>query len=259
MSQPNIAKCYDETGKDPSLLQLFLEKEYTSLQELPLLGALQFLLILERLFTHIASPDMWGKAGVEFITHTGWKISGEATPMVILITDGLGEGNLGMVITFCHHDQAKMEASDAFSTLHQCDLPEPGVVVVRRYTDTTYIPQRTSHFLYLDMNTLSRGASSAQFPLDWLCQCRLLPFSEAKVVLPHEKGEVTLKVYSNSWEVLCRSSEEEHHLWPSFAVDTLVCPPSPSRTGYSDGGRIMLSPSPPVIARFQSSQASAGM
>ena len=83
---------------------------------------------------------MWGKTWVEFITHTSWKISGEATPMVILITDGVREGNLGMVTTFCHHDQAKMEASDVLSTLHQCGLPQPSVVVVKRYTNTPYIP-----------------------------------------------------------------------------------------------------------------------
>ena len=53
-----------------------------------------------------------------FITCTSQKISGEATPMVISITDGVGEGNMGMVTTFCHNNQAKIEASDALSTLH---------------------------------------------------------------------------------------------------------------------------------------------
>ena len=129
-----------------------------------------------------------------FIIHTGWKISGEATPMVILITDGVQEVNLGMVTTFCHHDQAKMEASDALSALCQHDSPEPSVVVVRRYTNTPYIPWGTSHFVHLDVSTLSGDASSAQFPLDWLHLHRLLPFSESKVVLPHEEGEVGLKV-----------------------------------------------------------------
>ena len=110
---------------------------------------------------------------------------GEATPMVILFTDGVGEGNLGIGTTFCCHNQAKMEAS-----LHQCDSPEPSMVVMRRYTNTPYIPLGTSPFLYLDMSILSRSASSTQFPLDQLHLHRLLPFSEAKVVLPHEKREV---------------------------------------------------------------------
>ena len=55
--------------------------------------------------------------------------------MVILVTDGVGEGNLGMVTTFCLNDQAKVEASKALSALCQCDLLEPSVVVVRRYTN----------------------------------------------------------------------------------------------------------------------------
>ena len=61
-------------------------------------------------------------------------------------------------------------------------------------------------FLYLD-----RGTFSAQFPLDWLCPCRLLPFSETEVVLPHEEGKVGLKVYPHSQEGLGKSSEEEYH------------------------------------------------
>ena len=212
MSQSNIAKCYDEIVKDPCLLWLFPEKECTSLWELPLLGSLWFRLISKRLFTCTASPDMWGKTGVQFITHTGQKTSGEATPTVIVITDGVGEGKLGMVNTFCCHDQAKMETSDALSVLHQYDTPVTSVAVVRRYTNTPYIPLGTSHFLYIDMSTLSGGASSAQFPLAWLCLHRLLPFSEAEVVLPHDEGEVGLKVYPHSQEVLWKSSEEEHCL-----------------------------------------------
>ena len=97
--------------------------------------------------------------------------------MAILITDGVGEENLGMVTTFCHHDQTEMEASDALSALYQHDSPKPSVVVVRRYTNTSYIPQGTSWLLYLDVSTLAGCASSAQFPLDHLHLQRLLPYS----------------------------------------------------------------------------------
>ena len=45
-----------------------------------------------------------------------------------------------MVNTFCCHDQVKIEASEALSALCQCDSLEPSVVVVRRYTNTPYIP-----------------------------------------------------------------------------------------------------------------------
>ena len=78
---------------------------------------------------------MWGKARVEFITPNNRKIGGEAIPMVILIMDGVEEGNQGMVTTFCHRDQAKVEASEVLSALHQHDSPEPSVAVVSRFTN----------------------------------------------------------------------------------------------------------------------------
>ena len=115
--------------------------------------------------------------------------------MVILVTDGVKEVNPDMVTTFCHHDQSKMGVSNALSALHQHNLLEPSVVVLQRYTNTPYIPQGSSHLPYLDMNTISRGASSAQSPLDQLHLCRSLPFSDTKVVLPQEEGEMGLKVF----------------------------------------------------------------
>ena len=74
--------------------------------------------------------------------------------MVVIATDGVGEGNLGMVTTFCCHDEAKVEASKALSALHQHDLPEPSVVVVMRFTNSPYLPWGSFGFLYLDMTTL---------------------------------------------------------------------------------------------------------
>ena len=76
---------------------------------------------------------MWGNAKVEFITNNGQKISREVIPMEILVTDGVGEGSLGMVTTFSCHNQAKLEASKALSALHQHASPEPSVVVVRMF------------------------------------------------------------------------------------------------------------------------------
>ena len=175
MSWPTIAECYDDIVKDPFLQQLFPEKEWTSIQELPLLDSSWFSIFSEKLFTHIASPAMWGKARIEFLTSNGQKISEGAIPMVILATDGVGEGNVGMVTTFCCHDQSMMEASNALSALHQCDSPEPSVVVVRKYISTPYIPLRVLLFPYLDMSTLSGDTSSAQFPLDWLHLHKIAP------------------------------------------------------------------------------------
>ena len=92
---------------------------------------------------------------MEFVTYTGLRVSGETIPMDVLITYGVGEGYLGMVTTFCHHDQVKMEATDALGALCQCDLQKPSVVVVRQYTNTPCIPQDTSRLLYLGISTLS--------------------------------------------------------------------------------------------------------
>ena len=60
---------------------------------------------------------MWGQAGVEFISSSGWKMSDEIVPMAVLVTDRVEEGRLGMMTTFCCHDQAKVESSEALSTL----------------------------------------------------------------------------------------------------------------------------------------------
>ena len=47
---------------------------------------------------------------MEFITLTSLKKSGGTTNMVMLITNGLGERYLGMVMVFCHPDQDRIEA-----------------------------------------------------------------------------------------------------------------------------------------------------
>ena len=86
-----IFGCYDELLEDSSLLQLFSEDEWTSIQELPYLGTLHFCIVLEELFSWMVSPELWGQAGVEIITNSGRKsTSDELVPMVILITDRVG-------------------------------------------------------------------------------------------------------------------------------------------------------------------------
>ena len=88
-----------------------------------------------------------------------------------------------------------MEASDTLSALHQHNSLRSSVVVVRRYTITHYIPGESSHLPYPDKITLSGDASSSQFPLHWLCLCKLLPFSDTEVALPSEEGEMGLGVF----------------------------------------------------------------
>ena len=116
MLQPSRACCYAEIVEDLSLLHQFPQEEYSSTQNFPCLGALWFRLILEGFFTHIASPSKWGNPSVEFVTLTGPKKSGKTTNMVILITDGVGESDLGMVMVFCHPNQARNR--DLWCPLH---------------------------------------------------------------------------------------------------------------------------------------------
>ena len=84
-----ISKYYEKILADPSLLQLFPEVEWRSICELPFLSILQFWIVSERLFTHLISPSLWGKARVEIITSNSWKISGEIIPMAVLVIDGV--------------------------------------------------------------------------------------------------------------------------------------------------------------------------
>ena len=119
MSCLTISKCYEEILVDPSLWQLFLEEEWRFIHKLPFLGTPQFWIVSERLFSHLMSPSMWGKARVEFITSNGQKISGEIAPMAVLVTNGVEEGSLGMGTTFCHHDQVKVEPLELLPTLLQ--------------------------------------------------------------------------------------------------------------------------------------------
>ena len=108
------------------------------------MGTLQFRLILEMFFARESSPTTGGKTRVEYITETGLRLSGEATTVVILITNGGGKGDVGMVTTFCSHNLIRMEASEVLTTLHQHDSPEPSVFVEMRYTNTPFIPLGTS-------------------------------------------------------------------------------------------------------------------
>ena len=108
-----------------------------------------------------------------------------------------------MVTVFHHPDQDRIGACDALTALSQHDSSQPTVVVIRRYSNTPYLPRGDvpctlsgcGHFLW--------GNASPQFPLDRLHLCWQLPFSKSEVLLPHEMGEEGLKRHR---------SEEEHHL-----------------------------------------------
>ena len=69
--------------------------------------------------------------------------------MVIFITDGVGEGDVGMGMVFYHPEQARIEACDSLSALHQHDLCEPSVVVVVRHSNTPFIlGECVIHFIW---------------------------------------------------------------------------------------------------------------
>ena len=131
-----------------------------------------------------------------------------------------------MVTVVCHPNQAKIEACDALSTLCQCDSSVPSMVVVRRYSNTPYIPRGMSCSLYLDVDTLSGGVTSTQFPFSRWHLCQLLPFNRTEVLLPHEEREERLETYVHLPEILWEGSEEGHHLSNliSLSVPMLVPP-----------------------------------
>ena len=61
------------------------------------------------LFTHLASLLLWGKAGTDFINNVSRRATSvEIAPLAILVTDGIGEGKLGMITTFCRTDQVNL-------------------------------------------------------------------------------------------------------------------------------------------------------
>ena len=82
-----ISGCYDELLTDPALLQSFPEDESMSVHELSYLGAL-LLCGVRGIFTQLISPELWGQAGVNFVTNSGRKAtSKEVIPMAILVTN----------------------------------------------------------------------------------------------------------------------------------------------------------------------------
>ena len=68
------------------------------------------------------------------------------------------------------------------------------MVVMKIFTSSPYAPQGSLGFPFLDVTTLSAGTATTQFPLNWLCLCRLLLYCSIQVVLPQEKEGVRLKV-----------------------------------------------------------------
>ena len=163
--QLKIAEYYDELLADPSLVPSFPADEWTSINKLPCLLTLHFWVVLKGLFTKLVTPELWGQAGVDFTVCSGKKVrSKEIMPMAILITDGVGEGKLGMVTIFCCSDHAKVEPSVMIPTLIQQDSHELAMVVMKIF-NSPYFPRGSFGLSFLDIGTLSEGTPTIQFPL----------------------------------------------------------------------------------------------
>ena len=167
---------------------------------------------------------MWGQASVELISDSGWRIRSEIVPMTVLITDGVEGRSLGIVTTFCHHDQAKDGVICSALHLTPMGLSLTKHSVVRIFANSHYLLWGSSSFLYLDVTTLSSGALTAQFPLDQLCLWQWLSYSPTLVILLHEAEDKELKFYPIHQEMLWESSEEDLHLSDPIL---LLGPPSP--------------------------------
>ena len=217
--------------EDLTLQLLFSPEEYSSIQGLPCLGALQFRLILEGVLPKLLPLTCGERLGGTY--HPNWSKEESGNHQFSNSHHQWGRrGGIRHGDDFCHPHQAKIEACDALSTLHKCDSSEVSMVVRRTHSNTPYIPRGTCHSLYLDVGSLSGGASSTQFPLYRLHLHWQLPFTRSKLLLPCEEGDDRLEMYPHLPEILWESSAEEH---PSFQSNLPVSPHASSSTASGGG------------------------
>ena len=257
MSWPTISECNGDIAKDPSLLQLFPEKEWMSIQELLLLSALQFRIISERLFTCIACPTMWGR--LEWNSSPAMtKMSVEAIPFAILVTDWGGRKP-------GHDDHLllpwsiKMEASNALSAIHQCDLLEPSVVIVRRYGNTPYMPQGSSCLPYLDISTLSRALPLPNSHQTSYVYTDCSPSLTPKWSCLEKRERWGWKCFPISERLHDKFQKRSTTSLTQFCCWFLHWPLIPGKKRAPRWSKDQLTPSPQASTRCQSSQSSAGV
>ena len=126
--------------------------------------------------------ELWGKPRVNSITSSSKRVTNEEIiPMAILITNGVGEGSLGMMTVFGHSDQVKVEPSVILPTLVQQDTPELAIVVTKIFINLPCFPQRSFGLPFLDVATLSEGASTTRFSPSRLLLHWLLNYSPTQV------------------------------------------------------------------------------
>ena len=66
-------------------------------------------------------------------------MSAKIAPLVILVTDSIGEGKLKMMTNFSKSAQRKVGPLDALSALVQCDSARPDVIVVIVFMNSPYL------------------------------------------------------------------------------------------------------------------------
>ena len=197
-----------------------------------------FWVVSKGLFTKLVTSKVWVQTRVNITTYSGKKGRGEGmVSMGILVTDGVGEGKLGMMTVFCHSDRVKVEPSFMLLTLVRQDSHEPFMVVMKIFSTSPYFQWRSFSLPFLNIATLSEGTPTIQFPLSWLHLCQLLLYLPNQVILPKEKKEANeLKITLITKEALWESSIKGHHL--SSLVPLLLPPsvPTTSLSTYKDRG-----------------------
>ena len=164
-------------------------------------------------------------------------------PMVILVTDGVGEGNLGMGTTFCHHNQAKARGFWCTFWPTSTWLTRAKCVCREEVQQNSYIPWGPFPSL------LSRCEHT-------LCGCFLCPISTGLATsmyiapllwhwggLASRRGRDGIESVSpiprGSMSKLRRGALP---LWSDFIVNPFVSPSSTLRRGHPDRGKLGFQP-----------------
>ena len=199
--------------------------------------------------------------GVEFITDSGPRISGEVTPMVIFITDGVGEGNLGMVTNFCHHNQNKMEASDAHLHPMPVWLPRGQYSAGKEIHQNPWHSPRNFSASLLPQHQYSLSGVPPLPSCLWTVYVYKGYFHTLRPRCSYlmKRGRFCLKYIPTSKRFYGKVPKRSTTSLTQCCYQSLICFPPLSRRRHSDRGRTGLQPSPPVIAKLSSGKNSAGL
>ena len=159
--------------------------------------------------------------------------------MVILVTDGVGEGNLGIATTFCHHNQAKMGASETPLCPKSMQLVQAKCGCSEEvHQHPLYISRVLLVPLSRHEHSLSRSTSSTQFPMDCLHICRLLPYSDTKVVLLLGGGiGVVGKCFHTSGRFCGKAQKRSTVSLTQFCCQSLCWPSNPHQEEGNKAGK----------------------